>query len=173
MLPEELQADVMLRIATLDGVHPSALSELDDILERRFSAHPDVKLSDIGGIKAAAGILNAVSPALESAIIEKLNEADFEVSDQIQESMFVFENLIAVDDRGMQALLRELATESLVVALKGAGPELKEKIFRNMSKRASEMLRDDLEAKGPVRLSEVEEAQKEILGVARRMEEEL
>lgn len=170
-LPERTQPDVLMRIATLDGIQPNALQELDDILERQFTGNNSVKASAVGGIKSAANILNFMEPSREAALVERIRESDEELSQQIEDLMFVFDNLVDVDDRGIQALLREISTESLVLALKGADEALKEKIYKNMSKRASEMLRDDLEAKGPVRLSEVESAQKEILTIARRMAE--
>ena len=168
-IPERDQADVLMRIATLDGIQPTALQELDEILERQFAGASNVKSSSVGGVKSAANILNFVGPSREPAIMDQIRGVDEELAQKIQDLMFVFDNLIDVDDRGIQAILREVSTEILVVALKGADDALKEKIFKNMSKRAAEMLRDDLEAKGPVRLSEVEAAQKEILTVARRM----
>lgn len=171
-LPERLRPDVIMRIATLDGIPPAALQELDEILERQFAGNENVKSSSgMGGVKRAADILNFMESSVENQILETIKEADADLSQQIQDKMFVFENLVDVDDRGIQALLREISTETLIVALKGADEAIKEKIFKNMSKRAAEMLKEDLEAKGPVRLSEVEAAQKEILAVARRMAE--
>ncbi|MDD3519374.1 MAG: flagellar motor switch protein FliG [Chromatiales bacterium] len=170
-LPERTQPDIVLRIATLEGIQPNALAELDEILERQFTGTNNVKSSSVGGLKSAANILNFMDSSKEAAIMDRVREVDGDLSQKIQDLMFVFDNLIDVDDRGIQALLREVSTDNLVIALKGADEALKEKIFRNMSKRAAEMLRDDLEAKGPVRLSEVELAQKEILAVARRMAE--
>jgi len=169
--PERSRHDVLLRIATLDGIQPSALQELDDILERQFHGNQNVQSSSVGGIKAAAEILNFVDSSIEGEIMEAIKDADAELGQQIQDLMFVFDNLIDVDDRGIQALLREVSSETLILALKGADEAMKEKIFGNMSKRAAEMMRDDLENKGPVRLSEVEGAQKEILAIARRMSE--
>lgn len=169
--PERSRHDVLLRIATLDGIQPSALQELDDILERQFHGNQNVQSSSVGGIKAAADILNFVDSSIEGEIMEAIKDADAELGQQIQDLMFVFDNLIDVDDRGIQSLLREVSSETLVLALKGADEAMKEKIFSNMSKRAAEMMRDDLENKGPVRLSEVEGAQKEILAIARRMSE--
>ena len=161
-----------MRIATLDGIQPSALHELDDILERQFTGNTDnVKSSSVGGIRTAANILNFMDTSLESQIMDFVREHDADLGQNIQDLMFIFDNLIEVDDRGIQALLREVSSDTLIIALKGADEGIKEKILRNMSKRAGEMLRDDLEAKGPVRLSEVEAAQKEILTVARRMAE--
>ncbi len=171
-LPKNMQADVLVRVATLDGIQPSALKELDEMLEKQFSGSTDsLKSAGIGGVKTAANLLNFIDSSLEAEIMEKLKESDEELGQSIQDLMFVFDNLIDVDDRGIQALLREISSENLIVALKGADEDVKEKILKNMSKRAAEMLRDDLEAKGPVRLSEVEAAQKEILAVARRMSE--
>ncbi len=169
--PERTRHDVLLRIATLDGIQPSALQELDEILERQFAGNQNVQSSTVGGVKSAADILNFVDSSIEGEIMEAIKDADAELGQQIQDLMFVFDNLIDVDDRGIQALLREVSSETLILALKGAEEGMKEKIFSNMSKRAAEMMRDDLENKGPVRLSEVEGAQKEILAIARRMSE--
>ncbi len=168
-LPERMQSDLILRIATLDGVQPAALQELDEILERQLSGKNTAKSSMIGGIKTAADILNFMEASKETVIMDGVLQVDEDLAARIQELMFVFDNLIDVDDRGLQTLMREISTESLVLALKGAEDELKDKIFRNMSKRAAEMLREDLETKGPVRISDVEAAQKEILTVARRL----
>ena len=171
-MPDRVRADVILRIATLDGIQPSALAELDEILERQFTGGKDsVKSTGVGGIKSAADILNFVDSSVEAEIMEMVKDADAELGQEIQDLMFVFDNLADVDDQGIQALLREVSSETLIIALKGADEAVKEKIFKNMSKRAAEMLRDDLEAKGPVRVSEVEAAQKEILSIARRMAE--
>jgi len=171
-LPENMRADVLIRVATLDGIQPSALNELDEMLEKQFAGNSDnIKTAGFGGVKAAANLLNFVDSTLEQQIMEQIKENDEELGQNIQDLMFVFDNLVDVDDRGIQALLREISSENLIVALKGADEAVKEKILKNMSKRAAEMLRDDLEAKGPVRLSEVEAAQKEILAVARRMAE--
>ena len=171
-LPERTRPDILMRIASLDGIQPSALHELDEILEKQFSGNTNVKSSSVGGVKAAANILNFVDSSQEGAIMDTIKEIDAEVGQKIQDLMFVFDNLIDIDDRGIQALLREVSSDSLLLALKGSDEGIKEKIFKNMSKRAAEMLRDDLEAKGPVRVTEVETAQREILGVARRMADE-
>lgn len=171
-LPENMRTDVIIRVATLDGIQPSALHELDETLEKQFAGHADsLKSAGVGGIKTAANLLNFVDTSLETQIMDLLKQQDEELGQNIQEQMFVFDNLVDVDDRGIQALLREISSENLIVALKGADESVKDKIVKNMSKRASEMLLDDLDAKGPVRLSEVEIAQKEILTVARRMAE--
>ncbi|WP_200177280.1 flagellar motor switch protein FliG [Ectothiorhodospira shaposhnikovii] len=170
-LPDRTQPDILMRIATLDGVQPAALMELDEILERQFAGNINVKSSSVGGVKSAANILNFMDSSKEGMIMDRVRDLDESLGQKIQDLMFVFANLVDVDDRGIQSLLREVSTDSLVIALKGADDQVKEKIFKNMSKRAAEMLQDDLEAKGPVRLSEVEVAQKEILSIARRMAE--
>jgi flagellar motor switch protein FliG len=169
LFPERVRIDVVMRIATLDGIQPAALNELNEIMERQFSGNSNLKSSSVGGLKAAANILNFMDSTLEGEIMDNIKEMDTDLGQNIQDLMFVFDNLNEVDDRDIQTILREISSESLVLALKGAEEGLKDKIFKNMSKRAAEMLRDDLEAKGPVRLSEVETAQKEILAVARRL----
>ncbi|MBI4292286.1 MAG: flagellar motor switch protein FliG [Betaproteobacteria bacterium] len=171
-LGERLRNDVVLRIATLDGIQPSALQELNDVLGKLLSSGDKVKKTAMGGVHAAAEILNFSGAAREAAIIEAVREYDAELAQKILEEMFTFDNLMDVDDRGIQLLLREVQSESLIVALKGAKQDLRDKIFKNMSQRAAEMLRDDLEAKGPVKLREVEAEQKEILKIARRLAEE-
>jgi flagellar motor switch protein FliG len=167
--PDRVRTDVMMRIATLDGIQPAALQELDEILEKQFSGATNVKSSSLGGVKTAAEILNMLDGAVESKLMEEIIEIDSDLGQELQDNMFVFENLIDVDDRGIQSLLREVSTEQLLLALRGADEVLKEKIFKNMSKRAAEMLKDDLEAAAPAKLSDVEAAQKEILVVARRL----
>lgn len=169
---ERLRNDVVLRIATLDGIQPSALKELNDVLSKLLSGTTNLKKSVLGGVRAAAEILNFSGTANETAIIASVRDYDPELAQKIQDEMFVFENLNDLDDRSIQMLLREVQSESLIIALKGTGEELREKIFKNMSQRAAEMLRDDLEAKGPVRISEVEAEQKEILRVVRKLADE-
>jgi flagellar motor switch protein FliG len=167
--PERVRTDVVMRIATLDGIQPAALQELDEILEKQFSGATNVKSSNLGGVKTAAEILNMLDGAVESKLMEEIIEVDGDLGQELQDNMFVFENLVDVDDRGIQTLLREVSTEQLLLALRGADEVLKDKIFKNMSKRAAEMLKDDLEAAAPAKLSDVEAAQKEILVVARRL----
>jgi flagellar motor switch protein FliG len=170
---ERLRNDVLLRIATLDGVQPIALRELNEALTRLLAgASANVKKAAMGGIRHAAEILNFVGQAAETAIVDNVREYDPDLAQKILDEMFVFENLLDVDDRGIQLLLREIQSDSLILALKGSSPELREKIFKNMSQRAAEMLKEDLESKGPVRLSEVEAEQKEILKIARRLADE-
>ena len=169
---ERLRNDVILRIATLDGVQPVALQELNEALTRVLSGSSNIKKAAMGGVRTAAEILNFVGTAHETAIIDNVREYDPDLAQKIIDEMFVFDNLIDVDDRGIQLLLREVQSESLILALKGANEAMREKVFKNMSQRAAEMLREDLESKGPVRLSEVEREQKEILKVARRLADE-
>ena len=169
IMPERGRADLVMRIASLNGIPPSALQELDQIMEKQFSGQQNVSSASVGGFKTAANILNFMDSSVEGSIMELVSEHDQEMSDGISELMFIFENLNDVDDRGIQALLREISSDILTLALKGADEIIKEKILGNMSKRAAEMLRVDMEARGPVRLSEVEAAQKEILTVARRL----
>ena len=171
MLPANVRPEVVARIAQLDGVQPSALSELDDIIEKQFAGRMGGKSSVLGGAKAAANIINFLEPSQESALMEQVAKSDEALAARIEELVFVFDNLIDLDDRGMQELLRQVPSDQLLLALKGADEALKEKMFKNMSQRAAEMLKDDLEAKGPVRVSEVEGAQKEILKLARKLAE--
>ena len=169
-LPENMRVDIVMRIASLDGIQPSAINELDDMLEQQFSGNSEnIKTSSVGGLKTAANMMNYLEPGIEGEIMDVIKESDMEMAEGIQDLMFVFENLVDIDDRGIQTLLREVSSDILITALKGADDEIKEKIFKNMSKRASEMLQDDLESKGPVKISDVENAQKEILSIARRM----
>ncbi len=168
-LHERIRPEVILRISTLEGVQPGALRELDEIMEKQLSGNANVQSSSIGGIQAAANILNFVDSSIEGVVMDQITESDPDLSQEIQDKMFVFDNLIDVDDRGIQSLLREVSTDSLLLALRGADDGLKEKVFKNMSKRAAEMLRDDLEAAAPAKLSDVENAQKDILTIARRL----
>ena len=170
--PEKVRADIVLRIATLDGVQPAAMQELNEILERQLKGGSGIQASSIGGVKCAANILNFVDRGIESKIMDQVRDADADLCQNIQDLMFVFDDLAEVDNRGIQTLLREISSETLVLALKGAEDAIKEKILSNMSQRAAEMLRDDLESRGPVKLSEVEGAQKEIITIARRLADE-
>ncbi|MBU6442063.1 MAG: flagellar motor switch protein FliG [Betaproteobacteria bacterium] len=170
-LTDRLASEAMLRLANLDGLQPSALRELNDALDELLSGDSQsVQVSAMGGPKIAAEVLNRLDTTLSNTIMDHMRSQDEGLAGKVQEQMFVFDDLINVDDRSMQTMLREISSESLIVALKGANAPLREKFLGNMSKRAAEMLRDDMEAKGPVRLSEVEAAQKEILQVATRLE---
>nr|WP_197537893.1 flagellar motor switch protein FliG [Thalassolituus oleivorans] len=166
---EKVCLDIIMRVAALEAVQPAALQELNDILERQFSGKAGAQTTSMGGVKVAASIVNFVDSTIAAELLEQIKEVDEDLGTQIQDLMFVFDNLVDVDDRGIQTLMREVSTDLLVVALKGADPLVQEKIFKNMSKRAAELLRDDLEAKGPVKVSEVEASQKEILTIARRL----
>ena len=169
---ERIRNDTLLRIATLDSVQPTALRELNDVLTGLLTGEGIGKKHIKGGVRTAAEILNFMGSVQEGAVIETVRGYDADLAQQIIDEMFVFDDLAEVDDRGIQLILREVQSESLIVALKGASEELREKIFKNMSSRAAEMLREDLEAKGPVRISEVEAEQKEILKVVRRLSDE-
>ena len=167
--PEKVRLDLLMRIANLEEVQPAALQELNEIMEKQFAGQAGTQAAKMGGLKSAVNIMNYLDTAIEGQLMDAIREQDEEMSQQIQDLMFVFDNLVDVDDKGIQAILREVQQDALLKAIKGADEELKDKIMRNMSKRAAEMLNDDLEALGPVRISEVETAQKEILSVARRL----
>jgi len=169
---ERLRNDVLLRIATLEGVQPTALRELNDVLTQLLSGADRVKKSAMGGEGMAAEILNFMGGVIEASALNAIREYDPELAQRIQDKMFTFENLVDVDDRGIQLLLREISSDSLIVAMKGTSEALRNKIFKNMSQRAAEMLRDDFEAKGAVKVSEVEGEQREILKVVRRLADE-
>lgn len=170
-LPANMRSDIMVRIATLDGVQPSALSELDDIMEKTFAGKGTTRTSALGGAKAAANIINNLEPSVEGPVMEQIVQTDEALGARIQDLIFVFDNLLEIDDRSMQELLRQVSSDKLLLAMKGCEDAMKDKIFKNMSQRAAEMLKDDLESKGPVRISEVEGAQKEILQTARKLAE--
>jgi len=169
---ERLRNDVVLRVATLDGVQPSALRELNDVLTTLLMGNENVKKKPMGGIRTAAEILNFMNSEYEGSVMDHLRQYDEKMAQDIMDEMFVFDDIIEIDNRGIQTILREVQSDTLIIALKGANEELREKIFRNMSQRAAEMMREDLEAKGPVRLSEVEGNQKEILTIVRRLADE-
>lgn len=167
-----LRQDVMLRIATLDGVKPAALKELNDVLTKLLTGGESLNKKQIGGVKAAAEIMNFMSGDKEATVMSGLKEYDEDMAQKIMDEMFVFDNIIDIDDKGIQVMLREVQSETLIIALKGATESVREKVFKNMSSRAAEMLRDDLETKGPVKLSEVEAQQKQILQIIRRLADE-
>jgi len=171
-LPERVRADVLLRIATLDGIPPNALNELNEIMERQFAGNQNLKSSNIGGVKVAANILNFLESGQDQSILGAISQVDAELSQRIQDLMFVFDDLVDLDDRELQTLLREVSGERLGIALRGADVKVREKITRNMSQRAAEILLEDMEARGPVRLADVEAAQKEILAIVRRLADE-
>ncbi|CAH1195909.1 flagellar motor switch protein FliG [Candidatus Nitrotoga sp. BS] len=172
LLTERTRSDVILRIATLDGVQPTALRELNDVLTKLLTGNAVNKKRIKGGVKTAAKILNFMGSVQEGLVIEIVRSHDADLAQNILDQMFVFENLLEVEDRSIQLILREVQSESLIVALKGASEELREKIFKNMSQRAGDALREDLSGKGPVKVSEVEAEQKEILRTVQRLAEE-
>ncbi|EWH09725.1 flagellar motor switch protein G [Catenovulum agarivorans DS-2] len=166
---EKVRLDLMMRIANLEEVQPAALQELNEIMEKQFAGQAGAQAAKMGGLKAAADIMNYLDTNIEGQLMDSIREHDEEMSQQIQDLMFVFDNLADVDDKGIQAILREVQQDVLMRAIKGADESLKDKILGNMSKRAAEMLADDLDAMGPIRISEVEAAQKEVLSIARRL----
>lgn len=168
-LPDNVRSDLLVRIATMQGVQPAALRELDDIMEKQLTGSETVKATAMGGIDAAANILNFMDGAASNLILEKVSENNADLALKIQDKMFVFEDIASISASAMQTLLREIPTGQLLLALRGASEELKEKIFSNMSRRAAEILRDDLESSPPAKLSEVEWAQKDILGIVKQL----
>lgn len=169
---DRLRQDVMLRIATLDGVKPIALRELNDVMTKLLTGNENIKKQTMGGLKVAAEIMNFMSGDNEASIMEGLKSYDEEMAQKIMDQMFVFDNIMDLDDKGIQVMLKEVQSEMLIVALKGTTQEMKDKIFKNMSSRAAEMMKEDLESKGPVKLSEVEAQQKAILQIVRRLADE-
>ena len=169
---ERQRNEVLLRVATLDGIQPAALKDLNEVMSRVIAGSDRMRKSALGGVKTAAEIINLLGASVETSVLDFMRDADNELAQRIMDNMFSFDDLIKIDDKGIQALLKEVQSESLVIALKGATPELREKIFTNMSTRAAETLREDLESRGPVRVSEVEAEQKELLKVVRRLADE-
>ncbi|MFK7890294.1 MAG: flagellar motor switch protein FliG [Granulosicoccus sp.] len=172
LLPEAMRADVILRIYKLEKIHPAALADLNEIIQELFESDSSIELSGLGGVSVVAELMNTVSKESEEQILVAIEEADVDIMNQIKESMFIFENLLGITDRDMQTVLRDVVNDDLILALKGASQELQDKIFKNMSSRAAELLKDDLEAKGPVKLSEVETSQRTVLTVAKELGEE-
>jgi len=170
--PERHRNEVLVRIATLDGIQPSALKDLNEVMSKVLAGGEKMRKTSLGGVKAAAEMINMMGTSVETAVLDYIREADNDLAQRIMDNMFTFDDLEKVDDKGIQALLKEVQSESLVIALKGAKPEMREKIFKNMSTRAAEALREDLDSRGPVRVSEVEAEQKELLKVARRLADE-
>lgn len=168
-LPDRVRADVLVRIATLDGIPPHALNELNDVMARQFAGSQNLKSSSVGGIKVAANILNFMDSGQDEVILGAIGQVDGELGGRIRDLMFVFDNLSDLDDRSMQAVLRDVPSDRLALALRGAEARVREKITGNMSQRAAQILIEDMEARGPVRLAEVEAAQKEILSIVRKM----
>lgn len=172
LFPPPMRLDLIMRIATLEEVQPAALQELNEIMEKQFAGSAGAQTAKIGGLKSAANIMNYLDTATETTLMEAIQGQDMEMGQQIQDLMFVFENLSDVDDRSIQTLLREIPSDVLEKALKGADDGLKEKFYKNMSSRASAAIKEDLATMGPIKLSDVEAAQKEILAIAHRMSEQ-
>ncbi len=170
-LPEDKRVDVVMRMCAIDSIKPEALNELGQIIDEQIAGVRTGKSASVGGIKSVADVINFLDGSTETQILEGITDLSEDIAEQIQDKMFVFENLNEMDGRSIQALLREVSTDSLMIALKGGTERVKEKMFSNMSKRAADLLRDDLEAQGPVKVSEVEVAQKEIISIARRLAE--
>lgn len=171
-LPERTRNEVMLRIATLEGIQPAALSDLNEVLYKVLAGGDKVRKTSLGGVQTAADIINMVGTAMESSIIDSIREQDADLAQKIMDKMFTFEDLLKLDNKSIQMVLKEVGSDSLVIALKGTTRELREHILSNMSSRAAETLREDLESRGPVRLSEVENQQKDILKIVRRLSDE-
>jgi flagellar motor switch protein FliG len=172
LLTEEMRTEVLMRIASLNEVPQTALTELDQLVEKQANATPPSTLRRIGGARTVANILNAMERDKSGDELGKIEKTDVDMHQKIKDLLFIFDNLLDVDDRGIQALLREVGSDTLAVALRGAEPEVQERILKNMSKRAAEILKDDMEARGPVKLTDVEAAQKEIVVIAQRLAEE-
>ncbi len=171
-LTERQRNEVMLRVATMEGIQPTALKDLNEVLFKVLAGGDKVRKSSMGGVKTAAEMINLMGTAIEGTVIESIRNHDPELAQKIMDKMFVFDDVMKLDDKAIQMILKEVASDSLIVALKGAQPELKEKFLANMSSRAAETLREDLESRGPMRLSEVEAQQKEILKTVRRLADE-
>jgi len=171
-LPEALQTEVVLRIANLDYISPNLIAQVDEVLKQELATLGSIDTQQLGGVQPIAEMLNVMDKNSEQNIMARVEEKDPQLAEEIRKLMFVFEDILYIDDRGMQLLLKDVANDKLVLALKTAPDEIKDKIFRNISKRAADLLREDLDAMGPVRLSDVETAQQEIVNVAKRLEAE-
>lgn len=169
---ERQRNEVLVRVATLDGIQPSALKDLNEVMGLVLAGSERTRKSTLGGVKAAAEMINLMGTSVETAVLDYIRAADNDLAQKIMDNMFTFDDLEKIDDKGIQALLKEVQSESLVIALKGATPEMRQKVFKNMSTRAAETLREDLESRGPVRVSEVEAEQKEMLKIVRRLVDE-
>jgi flagellar motor switch protein FliG len=169
---ERQRNEVLVRVATLDGIQPSALKDLNEVMSKVLAGGDKLRKASLGGVKTAAEMINLMGASVETAVLDYIREADNELAQKIMDNMFTFDDLEKIDDKGIQLLMKEVQSESLVIALKGATPEMREKVFKNMSTRAAESLREDLESRGPVRVSEVEAEQKEMLKIVRRLADE-
>ncbi|MEI6026745.1 MAG: flagellar motor switch protein FliG [Betaproteobacteria bacterium] len=172
LLPERLRNEVLMRVATLDGIQPAALKDLNEVLSTMLSGSDRTRKSQLGGIKSAAEILNMMGTSVETSVLDYIRDSDGDLAQKIMENMFTFDDMVKLDDKAIQMVMKEVQSESLVISLKGATPELRERVFKNMSSRAAETLREDLESRGPVRVTDVENEQKEMLKIVRRLVEE-
>ena len=172
LLPEVARVDIAYRLATMEEIQPDVLKELSEVLESELKVGAKSQGQQLGGVKFLADLMNGLDKTTEQALTASLTERNAGLADSVRQLMFVFDDLAGVDDRGLQELLKEIAKEDLILALRAVGETVKDAIFRNMSSRAAELLKDDMEAGGPVRLSDVEKAQRNILQVARKLEEE-
>ena len=172
LLPDRMRNEVLMRVATLDGIQPAALKDLNEVLSNMLAGSDRTRKSQLGGVKSAAEILNMMGSSVETTVLDYIREADGDLAQKIMDNMFTFDDMIKLDDKSIQMVLKEVQSESLVISLKGATPELRERIFKNMSSRAAETLREDLETRGPVRVTDVEAEQKELLKIVRRLVEE-
>jgi flagellar motor switch protein FliG len=172
LLPDRMRNEVLMRVATLDGIQPAALKDLNEVLSNMLSGSDRARKSQLGGVKSAAEILNMMGSSVETSVLDYIRESDGDLAQMIMDNMFTFDDMVKLDDKAIQMVLKEVQSESLVISLKGATPELRERIFKNMSSRAAETLREDLETRGPVKVTDVEAEQKELLKVVRRLVEE-
>jgi flagellar motor switch protein FliG len=171
LLPEK-RSEVVLRMCSIDSIKPEAISQLGAVIEKQLQGQRMGNTATVGGIKNVADIINYLDGGVDTEVLDKIKQWDDDLYEKICDKMFIFENLIEMDDRGLQTLLRDVPPEQLLLALKGATDSMRDKIFNNMSKRAADLMRDDLAAQGPVKVSEVEQAQKDVLTVARKLAEE-
>lgn len=171
-LPEPIQAEVVMRMANIDYISPELISSLDEVLKAELASVGNLDNQQLGGVEPVAEMLNSMDKSTETSILARIEEKDPQLAEEIKRLMFVFDDLIAVDDRGMQTLLKEVPNDKLILALKVSSPEVSEKMFKNMSTRAAQLLKEDLENMGPQRLSDVEAAQSEIVNIAKRLESE-
>jgi flagellar motor switch protein FliG len=172
LLPDRMRNEVLMRVATLDGIQPAAMKDLNEVLSNVLAGSDRARKSQLGGVKSAAEILNMMGSSVETSVLDYIRESDDGLAQKIMDNMFTFDDMLKLDDKAVQMVLKEVQAESLVISLKGATPELRERIFKNMSSRAAETLREDLEARGPVRVTDVEAEQKEMLKIVRRLAEE-
>ena len=171
-LPEEKRMEIVHRLATLERVSPNVIRELDRALQAEFSTSGAVSGNKLGGVEVAAAVMGTLDRQVETEILTSMDEIDQDLANEIRNLRFTFEDILKIDDNGIQALMKEINTDDLVIALKAASDDLKEKLYNNMSERAATMLQDDLEAMGPTKRSDVEQAQQKIIAVCKKLEDE-